>query len=374
MDKSNKFQINELWRIQTNNEFWDRDGKIYGDDYLVWADDSVGERVLIAYDIKTQEKKWQYNFTQHYGWGQEMFIQDRFLYCDKLDLGFTIFDLYNKVAIGSVRHDATPNFTSFSKGYMHDGKLYKSNYAPYQGLCVAFNYDMADLSKKIAFQWLQNPDLKVNFTSPVVVYNQNQQKENLIMLLNLKNQNSSIDTVDLALIINVNEGYSINWIDTLDSSHNFNFNEYPPTILGNDALFVLGGKVYSYDYVSGTRNWATQADGSYFSKIIIIDDELYVIANSSRLLKLNPDTGEIIWTSYILGFPFNRGNFELYRDKMVFSYGGFGPIMVLNNLTGRIESINNPITNNLGHPKLYKKEGIFITHSNKEIIAFEFRE
>ena len=245
---------------------------------------------LIAYDIKTKEKTWEYNFSQLYGWGQEMQIKDDFLYADKLDLGFTIFDLANQEAMGSIRYDDSLGFTSVNLGSFHNNKLYKAIYAPYGGFSVALSYELADLSDEIVFQWLQDPDLKVKFTSPTVIYNESRQSNDLIMLLNLENKNSDPDTVNLTLLVNGNEGYGINWLDTLDISAGVGFNVFSPLHYSNDIFFILGNTMYSYEYGSGVMNWATQVNGSYFSKIVIIDNEFYAILSSLRFLKFSPDT------------------------------------------------------------------------------------
>ena len=369
-------QINELWRISADNKFWPGDGAVYEDTYLTWGNDPSDERVLIAYDIRSQEKKWEYNFTQHYGWGQEMLIKDGFLYCDKLDLGFTVFDLSNKVAVGSVRHDDTPNFTSSEVGSFHDNKIYKSIYEPNEGLAVLLTYKLTDLSLGVAFQWLFNPELKVKFSSPAVVYNEGQQRNNLLMLLNLSNKNFMPDTVNLTLIVNVNEDYSVNWLDTLDISSGIDFNYFSPLYYGDDVFFILGRNMYSYDFISGSINWITQINGSFLSKIVIVEDEFYAILSNTTFSKFNPDTGEIIWTKSIGRAPSIIGDFELYQEKIVYSHSGFGPLIVLNNSNGEIEveAFENPFNTNISNPKLYRKEGIFIAHSNNEIIAFEIKE
>jgi len=115
---------------------------------------------------------------------------------------------------------------------------------------------------------------------------------------------------------------------------------YPPVIHNNTVITGGDGTLYAFDLLTGKSKWSfdtgefTGAWGS--TKNLIHNNRLYANPTGFDIYCLNPETGELIWENDVA--PNCTDNMLYYEkeDALVFTSWGYGAVMVLDALTGKL--------------------------------------
>lgn len=354
------------FKIPASPENWYRDGAMYNDSYLVWAQDTSNNRMLVCYDLVNKVKSWETSFDGVATWGRTMVIYGDVLVVDRDDMGITIFDLNEKEIIVNYRYDSSPNFTSNTTSTFFEGKIYKAVLAPYDGLAKIISFDVENGAMKTEYEWDSSSNSKESLTSPLVYYNEITEKVNLTMILQLSNFNSEPIEYGATYLINVSEDNTVNWIDTIKPNRSAIFDL--PIIVGDDIILKYSDLLISYNKNTGKRNWTETAEIAGIEKLINRDGEIYL--NSRDFSRLSRTDGHIIWNQKIGAHPSTIGDFEVVNNDIIYVPSGFGNLTVLDNQTGEFIQITDENLERIANPKFYKEQNVFITHTKNEVIGF----
>lgn len=343
-----------------------RDGAIYKDSYLVWSNDTLYNRMLVCYDLVNQEKSWEYDFNGMANWGRTMVVYEDVLVVDRDDAGLIIFDLNEMEIVLDYRYYGATYSGSSTPATFFGGKVYKGLRDLNTGQAKIISFDVETGAMKTEYEWDLSLNSKKSLTSPLVYYNENTQEVNLTMVLQLSNFNSDSIKYAETYLINVNEDYSLNWMDTIKIQTKGSAISNNPIIVGNDILLGYNELTISYNKNTGKRNW-TKTSGSNGS-LINIGDEVY--ARGQRLAKLDKTDGHIIWNQTVGSGPSVSGDFEVVNNSVIYVPISLGYVTVLDNQNGAFIPVDEQNEIRIANPKFYKEQDVLITHNANEVIGF----
>ena len=353
--------------IPTAYDLHPTQGLLYQGAYLVWAGNS--NRLLVAYDLQTQTKRWEMECNGLLGWGQAMLIEGDYLIADKGSIGFSVINLVNQEVVVSYRYDTTPGFTSVTPPTIHDGKVYKGVYSPSLGWSTVLSIDIDEGTVHPEFQWLSDMDYDRKLTTPLL-YEAEGGALNLLMLMELDYQDADSLIDQSILLINGNNDYSVNWVDTLIPANAQTPVFYLPVIIEDDLYVAYGDVVASYDIHTGARNWMRELEWSNFPKLIVKEGGLYLNTNSS-FSKLDKRTGEVVWSQTLLSPPSGAADFSVYQDYLLYASYDFSPLILLNPNTGDYYEGDYSEVEQIANPMVYNDGALFVTHTiEDEVIGF----
>jgi outer membrane protein assembly factor BamB len=274
----------------------------------------------------------------------------------------------NQEVLATYRYDTAPGFTSSTDPTFHDGKIYKGVYSPGIGWSTVLSIDMEDGTVHPEFQWLNDMEYNRQLSSPLV-YQVEGGALNLLTTMQLDNPDADLFFDRKIFIINGNNDYSVNWIDTLIPSHARTVVDFLPVIIEDDLYAAYEGVVVSYDIKTGDRNWRQEIERSNLLKLIVREGELY-INNSNEFSKLDKATGEAIWTR-ALSVPTMSADFSVHEDYLMYTSFDFWRLTLLNPNTGAYYEGDYSELERITTPVVYNNGELFVSHTiDDEVIGF----
>ncbi|MEQ8702943.1 MAG: PQQ-binding-like beta-propeller repeat protein [Phaeodactylibacter sp.] len=356
-------------RIPTAYNLQPRQGLLYQGAYLVWARSLSGDRLLVAFDLETQLRLWEMDCDDLIGWGQPMLLEGDYLITDRKEIGLSVINLVNQEVLVSYRYDNTPGFTSSTPPTIYDGKIYKGVYNRGNGLSTVLSIDMEDGAVHPEFQWLNNLEYNRQLSSPLV-YEAEGGALNLLMAMLLGNPDPDMFFDQKILLINGNNNYSVNWVDTLIPAQARTAIDFLPVIIEDDLYAAYEDKVVSYDIQTGERNWAQEIEKNNLLKLIAREGELY-LNTYSEFSKLNKATGEMVWTQTLFTAPTLSADFSVHEDYLMYTSFDFGRLILLNPNSGTYYEGDYSEVEQIGSPLVYNNGELFVTHTiEDEVIGF----
>jgi len=355
--------------IPTAYDLHPAQGLLYQGAYLVWAESGNSNRLLVAYDLQTQTKRWEMDCNVLLGWGQAMLIEGDYLIADKGSIGFSVINLVNQEVVISYRYDTMPGFTSVTPPTIHDGKVYKGVYNPSLSWSTVLSVDIEEGTAHPEFQWLSDMDYDRKLATPLI-YEAEGGALNLLMLMELDYRDADSLIDQRILLINGNNDYAVNWVDTLIPTDAQTPVFYLPVIIEDDLYVAHGDVVASYDIHNGARNWRRTLEWSNFPKLVVNEGALY-LNTYSNFSKLDKGTGEVVWSQTLLSTPSGAADFSIYEDYLLYASYDFSPLILLDPNTGDYYEGDYSEVEQIANPLVYNNGALFVTHTiEDEVIGF----
>lgn len=368
IDIQDDWTIEELWRIEIDTTIYTNSG-IYKDEYIVWtfnkhedtAQNQSNFRGIAAYSLITGEKVWKYDCHYCFAASREMMIKDNYLISYRDDGGQLIFNLDTKELIrNTMEYSSHPYYFS------------KTIYNSISRAIVAF--DILTKDENIVFEWEQDENQSIELSTPVIIIDQNSQKKNLFSVLHIGGDKltSGPDIGEKIYFISVNEDWTINWKTPLELISGEDFTYFLPVVYEENIIVTLSRKIYSFNSYTGAINWEIPIDGHSHSKIVIRNNEYYVIVSLGNFMKFDPENGDVIWSRIpSLVSPSYKLEFETFDNYIVYRNNYSENLKVIDKNTGEYLWKQSASLSNSSTPKFYKSDNCLVVHTQNEIVGFK---
>jgi outer membrane protein assembly factor BamB len=316
-------------------------GLIYKDWYI-YSGDLAFPPTLMAFNLKTGEKDWEYIHTgvidEEIDYGKVV----NNIYMGRCNKGILGIDLDTRQGIWEIDF-TSKNFSPDGRGIVHDGFVYQNivwALGTVQQTLHLMKIDPHSGDYEFVLSYCSG-----NFRgiSPPAFWKDPQSGQDLMILNEYpdpgkppEQSSQNIRAIDLATKETV-------WEKVGFTEFFASYGGHPP-IIYNDIVITGGDwSIYAFDVRTGEQLWRYQLPGyshggGFWTSTnhLLVGDKLYLNPLSEEVLCLNPETGQLIWNNPKGGA--NCTDNMVYYEKedlLVFTSWGYGSVMVLDALTGK---------------------------------------
>lgn len=370
-------EIKESWKSDSEYNLLYRDAALYNDSYLVWGFDNDDNRLLLVYDLTTQNIDWIFDFSNISGWGTKLTIVDKYLVLKENNIGITVLDLDLKQTITAIRFaqdfpgmDFSDTPTTFNGNQIF---ITVTDPTIFQSRILAINLPSGNITEEFVFE---SDDFMIPRITNPYFYTNSDNETHSIVTIQLMRTNQSVARTSATLLATLDEQFNTNWQDTIDFENGTHPIEWLPIVYKDFMAVTFIDDLLVYQASTGLKLIDFELPRSSGSKLTLNEDGGMFFAQGLKrsMQKLDITNGTPMWSLNSTPAPSEYGDFLVQSDYIVYVRESFGNLTVIESDTGGQYEVLNQFRDGIANPIYLEDQGIYISHQEDKVLSFTLEE